>query len=84
MFNFFDELKKEFRLPFVMEYNLINMSGKALYVEGHLGIMTISKELISFRVKRGVVVVEGSALSIKELSSSTLFIEGKIKKTEIF
>lgn len=84
MFNFFDELKKEFRLPFLMEYNLINMSGKALYVEGHLGIMTISKELISFRVKRGVVVVEGSALSIKELSSSTLFIEGKIKKTEIF
>lgn len=84
MFNFFDELKKEFRLPFLMEYNLINMSGKALYVEGHLGIMTISKELISFRVKHGVVVVEGSALSIKELSSSTLFIEGKIKKTEIF
>jgi len=84
MFNFFNEIKKDFNLPFVRDYNLVNMSGKALYVEGHLGILQLSKELISFRVKRGVVVVEGSGLSLKILAENILCIEGKIKKLEVF
>ena len=84
MINFLGELKKEFKLPYVSDYNLINITGKALYVEGHTGLMTLSKELISFRVKKGVIVVEGCGLTLKELSENTLCIEGKIKKTEIF
>lgn len=82
MINFFNELKKEYKLPALSEYNLVNITGKALYVEGHLGLMTLSKEQISFRVKHGVIIVEGFGLTIKELSENTLLIEGKIKKTE--
>ena len=71
MINFFNELKKEYKLPALSEYNLVNITGKALYVEWHLGLMTLSKELISFRVKRGVIIVEGCGLSLKELSENT-------------
>ena len=84
MFNLIGEIKKEYNLPFTCEYNLLNISGKALYVEGHEGVIKFSKELISFKTKKGVVVVEGDGLNLKVLSSTTLCIEGKIKKTEVF
>ena len=84
MFNLFSEIKKDFKLPFLEDYTMVNLSGKALYVEGHKGIIELSKEIISFRIKKGVVVVEGSGLSLKILAENTLCIEGKIKKTEVF
>ena len=46
MFNLIGEIKKEYNLPFTCEYNLLNISGKALYVEGHEGVIKFSKELM--------------------------------------
>ena len=39
VFNYLGELKKELNLPenIFKSYNLINISGNFLYVEGHLG-----------------------------------------------
>ncbi len=85
MFNFFAEIKDNLKNPKGLEFegfNLINMSGHLLYVEGHLGLVTLSKELVSFKVKGGVVMVEGSEMILAELSENTIKICGKIKKVE--
>ncbi len=83
MFNFFDELKKIIKNEKLIEkYNIVNMSGKILYVEGHTGICQLSKEIISFKFKGGVIIVEGKDLILNELMDKTLKITGEIKKIE--
>lgn len=81
MFNFFNEIKGNLKSNFD-SFNLINISGGLLYVEGHLGLVTLSKELISFKVKGGVIMVEGSDMILAELNENTIKITGKIKKVE--
>lgn len=87
MFNFFNEIKDKGQLnnpEFLNSYNIVNMSGKLLYVEGHCGVTVISKDLIVFKIKKGRVVVEGNDFIVKELTENTLLVQGEIKKTEIF
>lgn len=83
MFNFFDELKKTIKNQNILDrYNIINMSGKILYVEGHTGIVSLSKENISFKFKGGVIIVEGKDLVLSELMPTTLKITGSILRVE--
>jgi len=85
MFNFFNEIKENLKVTNKMEldiFNLVNVSGRILYAEGHMGLVTLSKELISFKVKKGVIIVEGRDLILSELSENTLKICGQIKKVE--
>lgn len=85
MFNFFGEVKENLKNSNKIDldnFNIINISGKILYVEGHLGLVTLSKEEISFKVKKAVVIVEGSEMILSELTENTLKIIGKIKKVE--
>lgn len=85
MFNFFDEIKKRINdTNFTSEFNIINMSGKIAYVEGHLGLLTINPQMISFKIKNGRVVIEGDDLMLCELTENTILIKGKVKKVEIF
>ena len=87
MFNFFFFFKDKGQLnnpEFLNSYNIVNMSGKLLYVEGHCGVTVISKDLIAFKIKKGRVVVEGNDFIVKELTENTLLVQGEIKKTEIF
>lgn len=83
MFNFLEEIKENLKDSTGLDsFNLINLSGKLLYVEGHLGLVTLSKEIISFKVKKAIIVVEGENLILAELSNNTIKICGKIKKVE--
>lgn len=85
MFNFFGEIKENLKNTNKIDldnFNLINISGKILYVEGHFGLVTLSKETISFKVKNAVIIVDGSEMILSELSENTLKITGKIKKVE--
>ena len=41
MFNFFDEIKDIKNISIVEKYNLVNISGQILYVEGHLGLTNL-------------------------------------------
>lgn len=82
MFNFFDELKKKTSNDLVVDFNLVNISGKLLYVEGHLGLTILSQENIVFKVKSGRVVVEGENLYLSELTNNTMLIKGNIIKVE--
>lgn len=87
MFNFFDEIKKglsNVEPDLINSYNIVNISGKILYVEGHLGLTTLSKEMISFKVKRGRVVVEGKNMLLNELTENTMKIVGDIVRVEVF
>lgn len=83
MFNFFNELKKTLKDEKLTDrYNIVNMSGRILYVEGHTGICQLSKDAISFKFKGGVIIVEGNGLVLSELMDKTLKITGEIKKVE--
>ena len=85
MFNFFDEIKNNLKKSDLMpSFNLINLSGKILYVEGHYGLTILSPSMIAFKIKKGRIVVEGDSLFLSELSQNTLKIEGNIKKIEEF
>lgn len=85
MFNFLSEVKETVKNPKGLDlngFNIINISGHLLYVEGHMGLVTLSKELISFKVKKAVIMVEGLDMILSELSDNTIKICGQIKKVE--
>lgn len=85
MFNFLGEIKDNIKNSKNLDldsFNIINVSGRLLYVEGHLGLVSLSKELISFKIKKGVIMVEGSDMILAELSENTIKICGSIKKVE--
>lgn len=84
MFNFFNELKKGLKEYGPGRFNMVNLSGKILYVEGHLGITQLSKNTISFKVNGGRIVVQGEGLVLQELSDTTLKVNGKIISIEEF
>ena len=85
MFNFFEEIKSKTKNQNMLDtFQIINMSNKILYAEGHKGLVSLSKELISFKVKGGRIVVEGEEMFLLELTENTIKIFGKIKKVESF
>ena len=84
MFNFFDEIKKKSDGSMLNDFNLVNISGKILYVEGHLGLTVMTAESIAFKIKGGRIVIEGENLFLSELSENTMLIKGKIIKMEQF
>ncbi|MCI8555819.1 MAG: hypothetical protein HFI85_04565 [Clostridia bacterium] len=85
MFNFFDELRKKAPSSELLgNFNIVNMSGKLVYIEGHQGVTILTSEMIAFKIKKGRVVVEGEDLKLAELTDNTMTINGTIKKMEQF
>ncbi|MEG1752195.1 MAG: YabP/YqfC family sporulation protein [Clostridia bacterium] len=80
MFNFFDEIKKEFKLveDEFSGFCMINLSNKLIYVEGHRGMLGFSSEKITFKTKQSVLEITGTNLMLKMLSSTTLCVQGDI------
>ena len=84
MFNFFNEIKKKCGEEFLVEFNLVNISGKMLYIEGHNGLTVLTSQSIAFKIKNGRVVIEGENLVLSEMTDNTMLIKGKIIKVEQF
>ena len=85
MFNFFDEIKKSLRgekANALNGFNIVNVCGKILYVEGHKGLLALSKEMISFKVTGAIIFVDGQEMILEELSENTIKIVGKISVVE--
>lgn len=84
MFNFFSELKNKYCdvMGKINNSNIVMVGNNFLYVEGHLGLMTLSNEVIVFKVNGGVVTVAGEKLKIKDISDKTLTIIGNIRTVE--
>jgi sporulation protein YqfC len=84
VFNFFSEIKKELKLPDIDGgYDLVNINGKAVYIEGHKGLISISSETIQFKVKDKIIIVSGKDLKLKILSSVTSSIAGEIENISV-
>lgn len=84
MFNFFNELKKKGNGEFIQTFNIVNTSGKMLYIEGHLGLTVMTPQMIAFKIKNGRIIVEGEGLFLSELTDNTMLIKGNIVKMEQF
>ena len=86
MFNFFDEIKSKMGLTtdVLSDYNIVNISGKMLYIEGHKGVTVLTEQMVAFKIKGGRVVVDGSHMILEELTENTMLIQGQIKRVEIF
>mgnify|MGYP001625090630 CR=1 FL=1 len=86
MFNFFNEIIADYGLDSSLfnNFNIINMSNKLVYIEGHKGVVSISKQNISIRVKKGVLLINGNNLQIKRITSSTVTVIGNIKEIESY
>lgn len=84
MFNFFNEIKKQYLTDneLLDEFNIINLSGRIIYIEGHKGVSVIMKELIAFKVKKGRVEIHGQDMYLLELTSNTMAIRGSFFKVE--
>ena len=64
------------------DYNIVNISGRLVYVEGHKGLVVLSDKKIVFKLKKGQASIEGAGLVLAELAENTLFIKGKIESVE--
>lgn len=85
MFNFFIELKKHFKLDNqISSYQMINMSNRFIYLEGHKGILNFTDNMINIKVKSGVLVIKGKDLFLSEISCDTISIKGEINCIEKF
>ena len=84
MFNFFQEIRKDLKLPKLdNEFTFVNINGKALYVEGQKGLLLLSEEKIMLKVNKKILVVYGRNLKIKEMTKETLSLTGEIEKIEV-
>lgn len=84
MFNFFSEIKQELAsdITFMNDFNIINMSNKAIYIEGHKGIIEVTSQQVSFKLKSNIITINGQNLVLKKITISTALIYGGIKSVE--
>ena len=83
MFNFFKEIFGKADADVLPNsFNIVNVAGKLLYLEGHSGLQELSKEMIVVKIKGGCVQICGQQLLLSELSENTIKIVGKICKVE--
>lgn len=84
MFNFFSELKNRYGdiINKINNYQMVMVGGNFLYIEGHLGLMTLSNDVIVFKVQNGIITVTGDKLKIKDITDKTLSIVGNIRSVE--
>ena len=86
MFSLINEITSAFssqELKNASQYKIINLGGKALYVQGYKSIDKFSDISIILKIKNASIFIKGERLNIKELDSSCLFITGIIKSTEV-
>ena len=81
-FNFFYELKKQFKMlvnKTQISTNIVLVNFSKLYIEGPLEVLKTSEEFIELKLRKQELRVEGNKLEIVELSDSSLYVSGEIK-----
>ena len=61
-----------------MDYRLINLGGKKLYIEGLKSVVGFGESEMMFQLKKQILVVSGSNLKVKYLDKTTCVLYGKI------
>lgn len=86
MFKFFEDISKLVGLDekeYVGGYKIINFDGRAVYIEGYRSLMSISKEEVVLKLKKGRLKVIGKDIVIKDLNEGVLVVYGKITSVEV-
>lgn len=82
----FGEIEKlvnnEFNIT-LNNYRYINIDGKYVYLEGHKGILHLSDEEISFKLKKKTLNIKGYNLKIKILDNTTSVVEGNVLQVNV-
>ena len=56
-----------------------------MYVEGQKGLLVLSSDMVALKLSGSKrLEIKGENLLVRELTSSTIILEGKIYKTEVF
>ncbi len=86
MFSFIDDISRLTGLPFddlSKGFRVINISNRAVYVEGYKGLIDAESGEMNIKLKKGVIKVTGRNLRIKNLNLETLLIIGEIQNLEM-
>ena len=86
MFSLINEVTNNFsaqELKNAALYKIINIGGKALYVQGYKSIEKFSDINIVLKIKNGSIFIKGEKLFVKELDSSSIYIVGTITGIEV-
>lgn len=60
------------------EYRYINIGGKMVYLEGQSGILNLTREEISFKVRKKTCTIKGSDMYVKYYDNNTALVCGSI------
>ena len=61
-----------------VEYRIINLGGKSLYIEGIKSGVSFGEEEMKFQLKKSLLNIIGKNLKVKYLDKSTCVLEGVI------
>ena len=61
-----------------VEYRIINLGGKSLYIEGIKSVVSFGEEEMKFQLKKSLLNIIGKNLKVKYLDKSTCVLEGVI------
>lgn len=83
---FMDEISKLSGLPadeILSGFRVVMLSNNAVYIEGINKIITLSKECVVFKLKKGCIKINGDNLVIKDLNIGSVMVVGKILGVEV-
>ena len=86
MFGFLEEISTLSGLPFDIInkcFMVINLSNRAVYVEGFTGLIYVEHHEIGIKLKKGILKLNGENLSIKNMNLDTLLVVGDIRNVEM-
>ena len=66
-----------------INYRLVNLGGKSLYVEGISNVVNFSDKEMRFQLKKKLLIIFGTNLNIKYLDKSSCVIIGEISGVEV-
>lgn len=86
MFSLIEEITKAFSVKDLKDsskYKIINLGGKAVYIQGYKSIDKFSDVSIILKLKNESIFIKGEKLKIKEFYSDCIYIIGNIKSVEV-
>lgn len=83
MINLINEIVEKIKVN-SYDYQIVNISGKAVYIYNHLGIVVFSDTQMVFKLKgKKTLMIFGEELSLIEMDKTSVLVSGIIVKTEV-
>ena len=86
MFGFLEDISNMSGLPLSVingGFRVINLSNKAVYIEGFTGLIDVDSSEIGIKLKKGIIKLNGDNLKIKNMNTETLLVVGDIRQIEM-